>query len=260
MVQKGWVRHAACQGVVRVTVGGLRGGLALASESGVTDAGYVARRAEWIDLAFIGGIHSDPETREAAERMIGRGRKEFMYGSAPEFVRRQFSRIPDGVVPGVNVRASRIDAALGVAEVVREYDGVFELNAHCRQPEMVAAGCGHALLRDADRLERWVGRLKETGVTVSVKTRAGVVDDGVVAGAVERGGGDVLHVDCMDSPQAVDRVAEAADLFVIANNGVRSRSDARDYLGRGADMVSVARGARRLDDLRRLGCRELTTS
>lgn len=252
--------RAVCvrQGMSRTSSGnplrGLEGGLALASESGVTDARYVQRRREWLDAAFIGGIHADDATRQAARRMIERGREEFTYDSAAEWVRTQFEGL-EGVVPGVNVRSSSLDGLLEVAEVVREFGGVLEVNAHCRQPEMIEAGCGHALLRDPGRLERWVAGLKDLGVIVSVKTRAEVVDDVAVARAVERGGGDVLHVDCMDSPEAVEWIAEETDLFVIANNGVRRWSDARDYLERGADMVSVARGARRIRDLRRLGCK-----
>lgn len=235
----------------------LENGLALASESGVTDANYVLRREEWLDTAFIGGIHSDRKTRHAAQKMVERGRKEFMYPSAKNFVRDQFNNIEGAVKPGVNVRGSSVEVLVELAQVVREFDGIFELNAHCRQPEMVAAGCGHSLLRDLERLEDWIKDLKRTGVTLSVKTRAGVVNDEEVARVVERGGGDIIHLDCMDSPGTVDIVAEATDLFVIANNGVRSVGDAVDYLSRGADMVSVARGARRLEDLERLGCKEL---
>ncbi|XGI82805.1 dihydropyrimidine dehydrogenase [Halorutilales archaeon Cl-col2-1] len=233
----------------------LRGGLALASEAGVTDADYAAERDDFLDAVFLGGFHVDDETRRAAYEMIQRGRDEFVYNDPVDFVQTQVmdlrSRSPDLGV-GLNVRSSSFASLARIGEVAREYDCVLEINAHCRQDEMVEVGCGHSLLRDTQRLADWTRRLSEMGVTVGVKTRAEVVDDAAVAREFEDAGGDFIHIDCMDSPDAVSDVAEATDLFVIANNGVRSGADAADYFERGADMVSTARGGRSLGKLRRL--------
>ncbi|MDY6780345.1 MAG: dihydropyrimidine dehydrogenase, partial [Halobacteria archaeon] len=227
----------------------IEGGVGLASEAGLTDADYVLRRSEWLDAAFIGGIHADGETREAALEMVDRGRDEFMYDDAFDFVRREFERLEDSeVVPGVNVRSSSPEPLTEMGRIVDRHDGLLEINAHCRQPEMVEAGCGHSLLRDTDELRRRISAAAESGATVGAKIRAEV--DGVeipeVTSAVECSG-DFLHIDCMDSPGVIDSVAHDTDLLVIANNGVRSREDVDDYLERGADMVSTARGARSVD-------------
>ncbi|MDY6774788.1 MAG: dihydropyrimidine dehydrogenase [Halobacteria archaeon] len=230
----------------------LRGGLGLASEAGVTDSDYVIERSGFVDFAFLGGFHTDEETTAAAYEMIQRGRNEFVYEDAVGFICDEVSRLrrnSPGIGVGLNVRASSFDSLARVGKVAREYGCVLEINAHCRQDEMVEVGCGHSLLRESQRLADWTRRLSEMGVTVGVKTRAEVVDDAAVAREFEDAGGDFLHIDCMDSPDAVDDVARATDLFVIANNGVRSGADAADYFERGADMVSTARAARRLDDL-----------
>ncbi|MEF8973710.1 MAG: dihydropyrimidine dehydrogenase, partial [Haloarcula sp.] len=62
-----------------------------------------------------------------------------------------------------------------------------------------------------------------------------------------------FHVDAMDSESVVADVADATDLFVVANNGVRGRETAQEYLSYGADAVSVGRASDRpetLDEIR----------
>ena len=62
-----------------------------------------------------------------------------------------------------------------------------------------------------------------------------------VAERIEVAGADALHVDAMDSEDVVADLADATELFLIANNGVRGRESVREYLDYGADAVSVGR-------------------
>lgn len=63
-----------------------------------------------------------------------------------------------------------------------------------------------------------------------------------LAVALADAGADWLHVDAMDSEAAIADVAAAApELFLVANNGVRDRETATEYLDYGADAVSVGR-------------------
>jgi len=78
-------------------------------------------------------------------------------------------------------------------------------------------------------------------VSVKVRTELAGVDLVEVARRVERAGADTLHVDAMDSEPVVSDLADATDLFLIANNGVRGRESVREYLHYGADAVSVGR-------------------
>jgi len=131
------------------------------------------------------------------------------------------------------------------------------VNAHCRQPELRAVGCGESLLRDTGRLAEYVTAAAETGATTSVKVRAEVpgVDLVAVADAVAEAGADWFHVDAMDSEAVVDELTDGGrrrfprdDLTVIANNGVRGRETVAEYAADGADAVSVGgpASARRL--------------
>lgn len=219
--------------------------LALASLSGAADAAWGRAGAPHADLAFLGGIALDTAARAAARDLVARGREEFLPDDPLAFVDDQLAALDDAPIrAGMNVRSATIPAVREAATICAAHDAVVEVNAHCRQDELCAVGCGETLLRDTVRLERYVAAASETGATVSVKLRAEVegVDLPATAGRVADAGADVIHVDAMDAePVVADVVAAAPDAFVLANNGVRDRATAWEYLGYGADGVSVGR-------------------
>jgi TIM-barrel protein len=220
--------------------------VALASLSGVADAGWARRHAGEAGLALLGGLSVDRRTRAAARRLLARGREEFLPADPVAFVDRQFRALADAPVrPGINVRAADAGALEPIARVCREHEAVLEVNAHCRQPEMCSVGAGQSLLAAPDRLAEQVRVAAATGATVSVKCRTEVagVDLPAVAATVDRAGADLVHVDAMDSEAVVADVAGATEASVVANNGVRDRATVREYLAHGADAVSVARAA-----------------
>lgn len=218
--------------------------LALASLSGRSDAAWAETGERFAGAAFLGGIALDEPTREAARKLVDRDREEFLPDDPVAFVDRQLAQLADADLrPGFNVRSSSLDPIREVARVCADRDAVLELNAHCRQDEMCAAGAGESLLRDLDRLREQVEAATGEGADVSVKVRAEVagVDLAEVARVVADAGAEAVHVDAMDSEAVVAEVAETADLFVLANNEVRDEASVREYLAYGADAVSVGR-------------------
>ncbi|GGM54597.1 TIM-barrel protein [Halarchaeum rubridurum] len=219
--------------------------VALASLSGEADAAWAREASGEAGLAFLGGIAVDDPTRTAAERMAAdRNRTEFLPADPVAFVAAELDRLADApIAAGANVRATTPGAIRPVARVCAERDAVLEVNAHCRQSEMCAAGAGETLLADTDRLCDVVAAASETGATTSVKVRAEVpgVDLPALARALDDAGAAVLHVDAMDSEGVVASVRAAFDGFLIANNGVRDRETVREYLAYGADAVSLGR-------------------
>jgi len=216
--------------------------VALASLSGASDAAWARAGAAHAGVAFLGGIAVDGPTRRAARELVERGREEFLPARPVQFVDEQLSALED--VPlqvGVNVRAVTDEPLGRVAAVCARHGAILEINAHCRQPEMCRVGAGEALLGDAGRLCGQVRTVTEAGAPVSVKVRA---EAGVALPALARrlatAGADILHVDAMDRESVVASVADA-ELFVVANNGVRDRATVREYLDYGADAVSVGR-------------------
>ena len=219
--------------------------VALASLSGAADAAWARAATDHAGAAFLGGIALDTPTREAARDLVARDREEFLPADPVAFVETQLDALADAPIrPGVNVRAASPAPISDVAAVCAAHDAIVEINAHCRQPEMCAAGCGQRLLREPDRLRAFVAAASDAGAATSVKVRAEVpgVDLPEVARAAAAAGADAIHVDAMDSESVIGEVAAATpERFVIANNGVRGPESVREYLGYGADAVSIGR-------------------
>lgn len=220
--------------------------LALASLSGESDSEWARRGGGYAGAAFLGGIALDEQSRDAARAMVAdRDRTEFLPPEPLAWMDDELAALSDADLrPGVNVRSASAAPVREAARVCAEHDAVLEVNAHCRQAELRAAGCGETLLRDTDRLAAYVAAASDEGATVSVKVRAEVpdVDLREAARALAAAGADAIHVDAMDSEGIVAEVADAApDLFLVANNGVRDARTVREYLACGADAASVGR-------------------
>jgi TIM-barrel protein len=219
--------------------------LALASLSGAADAAWARTGAPFADIAFLGGLALDERSREAARELVARGREEFLPDDPLAFADAELAALDDASIrPGLNVRSTTVEPIRAAAVTCARHAAVLEVNAHCRQAELCAVGCGERLLRDADRLARSVAAAADTGATVSVKVRTEVdgVDLPATARRVVDAGADIVHVDAMDSePVIADVVAAVPESVVLANNGVRDRETAWEYLAYGADGVSVGR-------------------
>ncbi|MCO8256435.1 tRNA-dihydrouridine synthase [Haladaptatus sp. AB618] len=229
--------------------------VALASLSGEADAEWARNAADHAGAAFLGGIALDEETRAAARKLVARERTEFLPDDPVAFVDGQLAALSDSPIrPGINVRSATLPPIRAMGDVCHRHGAILELNAHCRQEEMCAAGAGQSLLRDPDRLAEQVRVAAETGAAVSVKVRAEVpgVNLPEVARKVVDAGADIVHLDAMDSERMVQVVAEATDCFLVANNGVRDEATVAEYLEYGADAVSVGRPSDRPEVLSRV--------
>ncbi|MFB6134614.1 MAG: tRNA-dihydrouridine synthase [Halanaeroarchaeum sp.] len=219
--------------------------LALASLSGESDAEWAARGARYAGAAFLGGLALDESTREAARSMVtDRDRTEFLPPDPFDFLESQLGALDaEPIRAGCNVRATDPGPIRRAAATCAAHDAIVEINAHCRQAEMCAVGAGESLLRAPERLAAQVSAASASGAAVSIKVRAEVdgVDLPAIAHRLASAGADAIHVDAMDTESVVASVVDAADLFVIANNGVRDAETARAYLAHGADAVSVGR-------------------
>ncbi len=218
--------------------------IAIASMAGIVDAGYVLKRADHIGMACIGGYSVDQPTMDAAKAVAAEGnRKEFLYDDPVKELRTQVALLEKStVVTGINLRGSKPESYAEIARSLGE-GVVYEIDAHCRQPALVAAGCGEHYLKKPADLLAVVRALKSEGVTVSVKIRAGVAeDDRQLARKLWESGADILHIDLMDfgSPK-LRQIRNSCPLLLIANNSINTFDRMREMLSHGADMVSLAR-------------------
>jgi len=224
-----------------------RNPIALASMAGITDSKF-ALRFKKAGLIFPGGYNLDSQTNEAARKAIERGRTEFVSDNPMEFLEKELKAAREITATGVNVRAASLEPYIQAAALARKYGAILEINAHCRQLEMIELGAGEALLKDVLRLCDYIKQIKNTGVVLSVKIRANVVNDVELAKAIEKAGVDIIHIDAMH-PQGVDigvirRIRNSTNLFIIGNNSIVDFESAKEMFSHGADMISVARAAR----------------
>ncbi|MGP8321690.1 MAG: methanogenesis marker 9 domain-containing protein [Methanosarcinaceae archaeon] len=221
--------------------------IALATMAGITDSSFANKYANRAGLAVIGSFNLDDKTNDAASKIVARGRDEFISDDPHGFLKNEIESMGDSNVVAVNVRSTTIEPLLEAARIVKDVGAILELDAHCRQEEMVSIGVGEALMHDIPRLVDWINKIKETGVVISVKIRANIVDDIALTKAIESAGADILHVDAMKEGAGADlrvirNIRDSTKMFLIGNNSITCFKDAKDMFARGADMISVARG------------------
>lgn len=230
---------------IKIGYASFKNPIALASMAGTTDSAFASKFAN-AGLVVLGGYNLDTETNEAASKELERGRQEFVTEKPLEFIKSELETAKKiRTTIAINVRATSLSPFLKAAIIAKEAGAILEINAHCRQPEMAEIGVGEALMKDLPRLSEYISEIKKTGVVVSVKVRANVVDDLELAKAIEKAGADIIHVDAMH-PQGVDvnvikKVRNSTGLFIIGNNSIVDFNGAKEMFSRGADMVSVAR-------------------
>ena len=224
-----------------------RNPIALAPMAGIVDSAFANQYAGYAGLVVLGAFNLDKGSMEVASDLTSRGRKEFISDEPLELIKREIRAVNSGSAVAVNVRSTTLEPLIEAAKLVKEEGAILELNAHCKQPEMLKAGMGEALLRDLPRLSAWIKAIKETGVVLSVKVRANIVNDVKLARLIDKAGADIIHVDAMlegfgADLDAISNYRDATRLFLIGNNSVTDFAAAKDMFSRGADMVSVARG------------------
>jgi|SRR5271157_2800543 len=218
--------------------------IAIASMAGIVDARYILERKDHIGVGFIGGYAIDRPTMDAARGMVSGGeRKEFLYDDPVEALGAEIAQLKTSdVVTGINLRGSSPAAFAAVADAFGD-DVIYEIDAHCRQAPMVAAGAGEFYLKNPAALMDVVKTLKSKKVTVSVKIRVGIAaDDRALVRALWGAGADIIHVDLMDTGIAkLRQLRNSCPLVIIANNSVATFDRMREMLSHGADLVSLAR-------------------
>ena len=220
--------------------------IATSAMAGTTCAAFLNNVAADAGIVTIGGFSIDGVTIAASKSIQAAGRLEFISDTPMELIKSELEHIAIPAAVVVNVRSATIEPLMEAALIVKEAGGILEIDAHCQQEAMMDAGAGQALLFDVDKLTSWVSKIKKTGVVLSVKFRAGIVDDAGLCRRLEEAGADIVHIDAMiegggNNPVVIRKVRDATDLFIIANNSICDFESAKDMFSHGADMVSVAR-------------------
>ncbi|MHC1604665.1 MAG: beta/alpha barrel domain-containing protein [Candidatus Methanofastidiosia archaeon] len=214
----------------------LRHSSVLAAHSGRNDGPFCRELGDFgLGMVTIGGISVDDVSKTQSKKMVQRGRDEFVAANHEQFIRENVGIAKEsGATVAVNIRSSSIKGYLEAATVIADCGGVVEIDAHCRQKEIMDVGAGQALLYNFSKLQEILWQIKnELDVETILKFRGNVVSETSIAVAVE-GCCDALHVDAMltgvNAPD-IDVFRKIPDnIFLIGNNSVRDVESAKAIL------------------------------
>jgi TIM-barrel protein len=223
--------------------------------AGITDGLFCRQLAnQGFNMVTIGGYNVDRKTIEAGKRILDRGRSEFdiPLENINPHIEQQISIIrkdnPWKGLISVNLRSTTPSPIIDVSKIGGV--DVVEINAHCRQPEIIDLGCGQAFLTDPDKLYKFtraVVRKAESRVSVKIRANVPGVNIIKISKSIENAGADFLHVDAMKPghPNAdysvISSIKESADIFLIGNNSIKDLESANKMIYSGADGISIAR-------------------
>ena len=111
--------------------------IALAPMAGIVDSAFANQYASNAGLVVLGAFNLDQASIAVASDLVARGRKEFISDEPMELIQKEIRAVTSGSVVAVNVRSTTLEPLIEAAKIVKEEGAILELNAHCRQPEML---------------------------------------------------------------------------------------------------------------------------
>ena len=225
----------------------------VAPMAGITDADFLNRVIPYgFNVATLGGYSLDGQTLEASEKIVERGRREFIFplDSIYKHIENEvdsIKKVHDHVKVSANVRATTPQPIINVGRI-KNLD-IVEINCHCRQEEILAVGCGQQMLFRSD-LEDFISQVVDNvDCEVSVKIRANVegIDTLDIADLIEKAGATYLHVDAMKKGvfdadwELLKKISDNTNIKVIGNNSVNSEENVKKMIDCGVDGFSIAR-------------------
>ncbi|MCS7118643.1 MAG: hydrolase [Archaeoglobaceae archaeon] len=215
--------------------------LVLSAMAGINNAEFCKKHKA--SLLILGGFNADKGAMEAGKKVIERGRKEFIFEDPLDGIERELKSIY-GRKFAVNIRSSTLDGYLEVARLVENYNGILEINAHCRQPEFIAKRCGEWLLFNLEDLIRIVRAVSKIVLT-AVKIRGShKLDYYSICKKLFENGCKIVHLDAMipNGGCELELIRRISNLgFLIGNNSFIDKSSGEKIIFSGAKMASAAR-------------------
>jgi TIM-barrel protein len=232
----------------------------LAPMAGITDGTFCCKLIPYgFDMVTLGGYNADKPAIIAGKKILERGRPEFDIAEDDLFqiikyhsnlIKSHALRENRDVQVSVNLRSLDPDPIIQISKI-SELD-VVEINAHCRQKELIDIGCGQAFLQNINFLEDFAREVvKKSSAKVSVKIRANVngVDELEIAQIIEDSGCDFIHVDAMKPGinqadlDIITSISNQVETFLIGNNSIKDVKSAKKMFEAGAQGISIARAA-----------------
>lgn len=233
--------------------------------AGITDGDFARLAAEGgAGGVSIGGFSIERKLLNASKEINQRGRAEFIFpwDRASEFIAREVNKVK-GICPVlVNLRTTKKDQLIEFCRKLSDIcqEGfIIEINAHCRQPEIMALGGGQNLLSRTDLLKDMIFEVKALKLPVSMKIRSSVIDNSVLIEIANKCSPDFLHIDSYspgvpgtDLETIRDVSSKIRDeVKIIGNNSIVDARSSLAVMRAGASYFSVARAVK--DDPSKVG-------
>lgn len=207
-----------------------------------------------VGMVTVGGISVDETSMKASRRMVERGRKEFLFNDLYSFLERNISKAQESKARVcVNIRSATVEGYVAASEMIADLRAIVEINAHCRQEEMMEIGAGQHLLKDVDTLKTVLDTLKDIGVRAVLKFRGNVVPEREF---LERVQPDSVHIDAYREGEkgldfsVFERIRDL-NCYKIGNNSVNTPEIALKVL-KLCDAFSFAQIARNTETVKTL--------
>ena len=178
-----------------------------------------------VGMVTIGGISVDQKSMTASRKMVERGRHEFLFDDLYSFLEENIPVATEtGAVISVNIRSATVAGYVEAAHYIQDSGCVVEINAHCRQREMMVIGAGQSLLKDLHKLKSIVDELESTGITPLIKFRGNVESEPLILETVRP---QAVHIDAYREGEKgfdfsiFDRIL-GHDCFKIGNNSLNT--------------------------------------
>jgi len=226
--------------------------------AGIADSRFCQEMLDYCaGMVTLGGYSIDLNSKIATEKIVKRGRKEFLL---PENRLKKKQWIEEKIVLNkknlnqkiaANVRIVKLDdMSMFWLESLQNHVDYIELNAHCRQKEIVNIGGGQALLVNLKNLELIFAEFDKNfpSINYGIKIRGYVV--GNVENfikSIETTNCKYIHIDAMIPGKEsadlhlIDKFVKSTKIPIIANNLVRELMQIKQMLSSGVKAVSLAR-------------------
>ena len=208
-------------------------------------------------MVTLGGYSIDKSSIKATKNIRKRGRKEFLFPQEHKNLENWIIRnlnLQKGnkqQIIAANVRLVELDelSRIWLSNLDNLVDYI-ELNAHCRQIEILEMGGGQNIIQNLISLEELIKSIQ----TILRPNKLGIKIRGLsinnveeLTNLLETYGLSYIHVDCMIPGrnkvdlQIIEKLVTTTNIPIIGNNSVRTIENVLEILELGAVAVSLAR-------------------
>ncbi|MHA1778128.1 MAG: tRNA-dihydrouridine synthase [Candidatus Heimdallarchaeaceae archaeon] len=225
--------------------------------AGIADKNFCQEMLDYgVGMCTFGAYPLDRINNQASISVIKRGRKEFVVelnNINPDiWAKRHFTLTKkyQHQLITLNIRLVRVDdLSKSLLSSITPYIDMVELNAHCRQKEILNIGGGQNLTLEPKKLLKLIKEIRQVvNVKIGIKIRG--LNSHKISENIElfeREKVNYFHIDCMipgkdkANIQYIKDISSITNIPVIGNNSVRSVATINKMLDAGAIAASLAR-------------------